>query len=119
MMKMLKIILIVTFAAFCKTSRACDCDSIISISESKLAFKGKVIDIKEVNDSISHYEITFRVKKVLKGKRKVKYIKVNTPCLTDGCCGIEFNKNDIFLVVTREKYGQVYADACTATMKIK
>lgn len=96
---------------------ACDCDSIIALPDTKIAFKGVVTKIKQKQHSYE-YEVTFRIKEVLKGKIKTRYFTVMTPCLIESCCGIPFELGSFYYVITREKRGILYSDFCTATEKL-
>jgi len=96
----------------------CDCNSIVGLKEAKSVFTGEVIELKKIEDSLSYYEITFKLIKVIKGRIKSKTITVNAPnCLYDACCGFDFKLNGKYIVYTflRKPFKHEYVNICTET----
>ena len=115
----MKLISVFLFFILSIQANACDCDSIRGLEEATVAFRGKVLNVQRIEEPYRRYEITFHVDKWLKGTDKKKSIVINTPCLFDACCGIPFQKGEVYRVYAFEDEKRLYTNLCWMTAKIK
>ncbi|MBL7725458.1 MAG: hypothetical protein JNK27_15020 [Chitinophagaceae bacterium] len=100
-------------------ANACDCDSIKGLKDAAVAFRGTVVKVQRIEYPYIHYEITFQIDKWQKGADKKKIIVINTPCLSEICCGIPFQIGEAYIVYAYEEEKQLNTNLCWATEKIK
>lgn len=93
------------------TCTSCDCNGSIGFKEADIVFVGKVVRV----ENQGRYKITFRVCRIEKGKHRKKELVVYTPCLTDPCCGINFQKDSIYRVYALTYNKEFTANLCTET----
>jgi hypothetical protein len=111
------IVLFLTILNF--QSIACDCASIKSLKDADVAFMGKVIEVQRIEEPYRRYEITFQVSRWIKGTEKKKTIIVDTPCLLDMCCGINFQAGEVYQVYAYAEDKRVKTSLCWGTRKTK
>jgi hypothetical protein len=107
------LLLLMNFAA-----PKCDCSHLYTFEDSKYVFRGVVASIDRIEEPYIRYDITFKVVKWKKGKRKTKIMKVSESCLVDGCCGISFELNQHYDVYTFMRNNLNYTSSCTPTEKV-
>ena len=114
-MKMSVLILLSLLTSICGEAIACDCVSLVGYDEAKIVFIGKVLDVTDVGPN----KITFKVYRFKKGRKRSKEITIYTPCSSVACCGIDFQKDEVYKVYAYEENGELHTDDCTATHKLK
>lgn len=92
----------------------CNCAGTLGLSEAIHVFIGEVVAMEKKTNP-QRIEITFTVRKYVKGPLKENTIKVNVCALEIACCGYAFNFYDVFQVYTYEENGLLYTGHCTQT----
>src|SRR5690606_37319392 len=82
-----------------------------------IVFVGKVVSVKN-KGGFSGYNIIFKRCVIEKGKMKNKRISVFVPCLTDPCCGINFEKGKKYRVYALKQGGELKTNLCTETTEV-
>jgi hypothetical protein len=114
------LIICLSILSFSGQLLACGCIQILSAEESHRIFQARVLKVEKIESPFIRYEITLKVTKRIKGKFETKRIIINTPCLEDGCCGIDFKvwrKFEVYTYIDQQKIE--YTDLCTLTKKIR
>jgi hypothetical protein len=100
------------------SASCCDCGALISLDEANTVFEGKVVSVKKKSNPYAHYEIVFKVDKLIKGDPTYKRQKVIVPSLTEDNCGFPFEKGKRYSVFTVIKGNILHTNACTTTKEI-
>jgi 5-hydroxyisourate hydrolase-like protein (transthyretin family) len=106
-------ILLLLLASF---SGTCQCITRRGLAESDAVFRGAVIGIRNLTDSVGVYEIEFEVYKWLKGQQKPTRCKVYENAYHED---IPFEMDAVYEVYTYYgPKGHLLTDGCTETRKI-
>lgn len=115
----MKLIVAFFFIFLSIQANACDCESIKGLKESAVAFRGTVVKVQRIEDPYIRYEISFQIDKWQKEAGNKKIIVINTPCLSEICCGIPFQIGETYIVYAYEEEKQFNTNLCWITKKIK
>ena len=114
----MRLFLLILFIAISYKCAPCTCDDPLAFNAVSV-FEGEVLKVNKVDTPYACYIITIKVGKYVKGIHyNTDTLYVQTPCLSDACCGIPFAVKDKYIIYASLKDSMLYTDVCNGTRKI-